>query len=104
MKAIGSRFSVVLSVFAFIASGCAGTPTIGDKINQFGKTTSQIGSDWNDGESMVKKGMKLRDEAESLAKKSTAKNQESERLIEEGKRKMSENEVAFREQFGTSMK
>ncbi len=94
---------LLLTATIGVALGCASTPSIGDRISQHGENTKQIGNDWGKGESMVKKGLKLRKESESLANKSRSRLDEGEQLIAEGQRLQRESEVSFQQQFGVSL-
>ncbi len=85
-------------------TGCTSSPTFGDKVSAHGQVTKDLGNNWNRGESMVKKGTKLRKESDGLAKKSSDKQAESEKLLSQCKKLMQESEVAYQSQFGTSMK
>ena len=84
--------------------GCASTHTIGDQMKAHGKRTSEIGSQWNQGESMVKKAAKLSEEADDLARKSQQKKAESEKLMVEGRQLIQKSEIAYQDQFGTKLR
>jgi hypothetical protein len=69
-------------------------------MTEHGQTTKKLGSSWDRGDAMVKKGLKLRKESEALASKSKDKRSESERLVNEGNQLKQESEIAYRGQLG----
>lgn len=99
-KMLGGTAVLILTT----SIGCASNQTIGDKMKDHGKLTRDIGNQWNQGDSMVKKGNKLRNESDELARKSREKQAESEKLLTEGRQLMQKSEVAYQSQFGTSMR
>jgi len=99
-KTVGGILLLILST----PIGCARNQTFGDKMKAQGKITSDIGSQWNHGESMVKKAAKLSKESDDLARKSQQKKTESEKLMAEGKQLIQKSEIAYRDQFGSTLR
>lgn len=85
---------------ALVLQGCATTPTLGDKMSNHGRSAEDLGDQWNTGDSMFRKGEKLRVEADKLASRSESKRREANRLMESGHQLKEASQANFQRQFG----
>jgi len=92
MKAVPKLMSLLgLLWFVIQFAGCAGEPTLGDKMVKEGKNLSELGDRWNEGKEMIEEG-------EELIKTGEANVKKGRQMIEEGRQLMKESEALFQQQ------
>ncbi|HEY9099213.1 MAG TPA: hypothetical protein VIN38_10115 [Thiobacillus sp.] len=91
---------LIASMAAVLTVGCASAPpTVGDKMISQAESTRDLGKQWQDGKSLVKRGERIKAEGMDINAKGDAKVKEGDRLITEGKAMMNESEMTFKERF-----
>tara|TARA_R110002049_G_scaffold254846_1_gene430331 strand:+ start:676 stop:1002 length:327 start_codon:yes stop_codon:yes gene_type:complete len=91
---------LIASMATVLSVGCASNPpTVGDKMISQSDSTRDLGKQWQDGKSLVKKGESIKAEGMDINAKGDVKVKEGDRLITEGKAMMQESEMIFKKRF-----
>lgn len=91
---------VCLVIVAMLAGGCASPkPTIGDKMLVQGETAQELAKKWNEGNSLLIDGEKLKKKGQKMIEEGKDKIEEADVMIAEGKRLMQTSEKTFAEKF-----
>ena len=79
--------------------GCATEDTLGDKMIRKGESTEELGSQWNEGNELVREGEELMAQGHELRKEAQIKIAEGKRLIQEGEQLKRKSQRKYREKF-----
>lgn len=101
---MNTKSTVALATVMFITlgAGCASTPpTPADRMLTQAQETEALGKQWKDGNKLVVRGQKIKQEGLDAEAQSQQKIREGERLIQQGTSMMEESEIIFKQRFPT---